>query len=135
MCQEVCPFNRKPSAAETAQNLNPSLPDSSSLDPTLKTTWLELLRETDSEYTERVNGTALERIRPEEFSRNLALALSEALSCTRDWNAEDAAALLKECQARLGHAQTTDAHALLWQACVGQLRAHLSRDPKKRDSD
>lgn len=135
VCQEVCPFNRKPSAAEAAQNLNPSLPDSSSLDPTLKTTWLELLRESESEYQKRVNGTALERIRPEDFSRNLALALSEALVSTSDWNPQDAAALLTECQARLGHAQTTDAHALLWQACVGQLRAHLSRDPKKRDSD
>ena len=135
VCQEVCPFNRKPSAAEATLGPPSALERSLDLrDPTQKNRWLQLLRETESEYTERVNGTALERIRPEDFSRNLALALSEALVSASDWNPQDAALLLKECQSRVIRSQTIEAQVLLWQACVELLQAHLKRDSKKPGS-
>ncbi len=36
VCQEVCPFNRKPSSAELSQNLDSSFPEKNPLDPTQK---------------------------------------------------------------------------------------------------
>ncbi len=127
VCQEVCPFNRKASSAELSQNLDSSFPEKNPLDPTQKKTWLELLRETPSEYLKRVKHTALERIRPDDFSRNLAIALSETLASSTDWTAQNATELLVECQARLGRTDGSDAEALLWNACVQQFQEHLSR--------
>lgn len=70
LCQEACPFNLKPSreAGDTqaaAIELNQ---------------WLELLAETPEAYRERVRDSALKRVKPEQFSRNLALALTGYLT-------------------------------------------------------
>ena len=73
ICQEVCPFNRKPVARELAQE---SAYKAADQDPTRLQTWAELQTETEQEYKSRVKGTALERIRYPEFKRNLETALN-----------------------------------------------------------
>lgn len=72
ICQDVCPFNLKPEK---------NLPDPEVLRPErdpYSLTWDELARETDAEYCERTRGSALERVKPEMRSRNLALASSNS---------------------------------------------------------
>lgn len=76
ICQEVCPFNGKPVRAELA---NPSLvvidavADASGLRD-----WVELLEEDDAAYRVRVAKSSLKRVKPAQFRRNLAAALSHA---------------------------------------------------------
>ena len=72
ICQEVCPFNLKP--AREAESV------SIQADVTLTNEWLDLLRESAEEYRERVKDSALKRVKPEQFSRNLALALGHAIT-------------------------------------------------------
>ncbi len=77
-CQEVCPFNIKPSRQE--------LNDSASAD-SLKNKpsathlhlWEDLLSESPEEYKKRVKFSAMNRIKPAQFSRNLAITLSNYL--------------------------------------------------------
>ncbi len=71
VCQEACPFNIRISRAAVAR-------DSRDLCPTL--TWEALLEESPDEYRERVRDCALDRVKPEQFSRNLAIALGNALA-------------------------------------------------------
>jgi epoxyqueuosine reductase len=61
LCQEACPYNLK---------IVKHTPESG-VDPYLVTDLDRLLVETESEYRERVQGTALQRIRFPEFLRNL----------------------------------------------------------------
>lgn len=73
ICQEVCPFNRR--AVKEAEEAHAS-GDQVEIDlgPLSQTTWEALMRETDDEYRARVKGTALSRIKPAEFRRNLMQA-------------------------------------------------------------
>jgi len=65
VCQEVCPFNTKP------------VRDSAD-DPVALDDWESLLRETPEEYRVRARDSALSRVKPVQFSRNLAIALANA---------------------------------------------------------
>jgi epoxyqueuosine reductase len=64
LCQEACPFNRKPSKTPT-EVLGPNA--------TTLHTWEALTAETTEEYKARIKNSALNRIKPDQFKRNLAL--------------------------------------------------------------
>jgi epoxyqueuosine reductase len=71
ICQEVCPFNYKPAkAAESPQKTDPSLAQR------LPSDWDKLLEETEQAYRERTRGTALARIKPTDFQRNVRVVYS-----------------------------------------------------------
>jgi epoxyqueuosine reductase len=77
ICQEVCPFNQKATRkAEKQEAIDLSITDDKA---TLQKTWIDLLKETTLEYQTRVKHSALNRIKPAQFSRNLAILLSNAL--------------------------------------------------------
>lgn len=79
VCQEVCPFNLKPSKEATQ---TPIAPD---LDSTLLQTWKSLLSENTDEYRNRVKHSALKRVKPGQFSRNLAMSLwNTLLNCSEE---------------------------------------------------
>jgi epoxyqueuosine reductase len=82
ICQEVCPFNLKP-AREEVSGIDPELPYDSSdgklADATSLTEWKELLNEDLEAYKARVENSSLNRVKPQQFSRNLAIALSNAI--------------------------------------------------------
>lgn len=63
LCQEVCPFNLKPVKAGDAREWTP--------DPTGLSSWSELANESEAGYRERVEGTALDRIRYDQHRRTL----------------------------------------------------------------
>lgn len=70
LCQEVCPFNtkvtKKPlTSEEQAISLN---------------TWRDLLLEEEAQYRARVKKSSLSRVKPSQFSRNLANALRNAIA-------------------------------------------------------
>ncbi len=70
ICQEVCPFNRKPS---------PVLDDAwldASADATVTARWEDLIAEPEAAYAARVRQSALSWVRPAHFRRNVALALA-----------------------------------------------------------
>lgn len=69
-CQSVCPFNRKPRPA-----IWPEFADYG-LDATATADWVSLLSEGEEEYRIRVRHSALSRVKPAQFRRNLALALA-----------------------------------------------------------
>jgi len=71
ICQEVCPFNIKPSR-EAQPEFEIQGESAASVD------WLSLLRETPDQYRERVRDSALNRVKPEQFSRNLAIVFANA---------------------------------------------------------
>ena len=77
ICQEVCPFNIKPSR-ESVSGIDPETPYVLQPDSTQLQSWVELLRETPEQYKERVKESSLSRVKPAQFSRNLAIALSNA---------------------------------------------------------
>lgn len=65
ICQEVCPFNHKRVVQESHSNA-PSAPH-------LEKPLSELMRESESQYLERVKGTALDRVKFQMAVRNLGL--------------------------------------------------------------
>lgn len=65
ICQEVCPFNQKPSRNDQ-QEIRPNA--------TQVNTWDELLTESEEAYRLRVKNSAMKRIKPEQFKRNLEIA-------------------------------------------------------------
>ncbi len=79
LCQEVCPFNTKPARKAEADPAPPASP-SSSASAEWPLTWEEHLRETPEQYKERVKFSALSRVKPQQFRRNLAIALRNALA-------------------------------------------------------
>lgn len=68
LCQETCPFNLKVSKNP------PEAPDGA----TSIADWRALLIESPEEYRERTRHSSLDRIKPAQFSRNLAIALQNA---------------------------------------------------------
>lgn len=61
-CQEVCPFNSK--AVRSSRSPHRSM----------QFTWEQLLNETEDEYKKRTKNSALDRIKFEDFQRNLKTA-------------------------------------------------------------
>jgi epoxyqueuosine reductase len=78
ICQEVCPFNGKPTRKELLEN--PDLP----LYATELQDWVGLLKESPEDYKIRVKHSALSRVKPAQFSRNLAIVLTHAISAHHD---------------------------------------------------
>ena len=78
ICQEVCPFNTKPARAEANISFAP-VDGATSL-----RTWRELLEETEAQYKERIRDSALSRIKPAQFSRNLAITLGNSIADSPD---------------------------------------------------
>jgi epoxyqueuosine reductase len=76
VCQEVCPFNFKPTRKEMEGSR--AMPHSSNA--TLLNQWRDLLLETSEQYKERVRHSAMKRVKPAQFSRNLAITLKNALT-------------------------------------------------------
>lgn len=74
LCQEICPFNTKASRSPLeSQELAIALKD-----------WESLLKESESAYRERVKNSSLSRVKPAQFSRNLALTLANAIQNSDD---------------------------------------------------
>lgn len=73
VCQEVCPFNQK---TAKAGDLREDAPINGAL---AITDWESLLAESGEVYRARTQNSALDRVKPADFSRNLALALRNAL--------------------------------------------------------
>ncbi|MEO5971330.1 MAG: 4Fe-4S double cluster binding domain-containing protein, partial [Bdellovibrionia bacterium] len=65
ICQEVCPFNFKPTRRELAEEAcSITQPNA-----TLLNQWRELLLETPEQYKARVRNSAMKRVKPAQFSR------------------------------------------------------------------
>jgi epoxyqueuosine reductase len=82
ICQEVCPFNLKPAR----EALTP--PEGE--DATTLSEWLALLSESTDAYRARVKESALNRVKPAQFSRNLAIALRNFILDSQPSEAERA---------------------------------------------
>jgi epoxyqueuosine reductase len=76
ICQEVCPFNLKRSKAELAGSDTLSSPVQDGA--TELKAWDELFSETEEDYRKRVKNSALNRVKPEEFKRNLRITYENA---------------------------------------------------------
>ncbi|MCS6959538.1 MAG: tRNA epoxyqueuosine(34) reductase QueG [Pseudanabaenaceae cyanobacterium SKYGB_i_bin29] len=63
ICQDVCPWNRKFAKETTVAEFHP-YPGNLNPDPT------ELAEMTDQEWEQKFNGSALKRIKPEQWRRN-----------------------------------------------------------------
>jgi epoxyqueuosine reductase len=75
LCQEACPFNRKPVLEEMkAQSNEDEISPLRDFATSLKT-WHELLLEDTEAYKKRVKNSALNRVKPGQFRRNLAINL------------------------------------------------------------
>jgi epoxyqueuosine reductase len=70
VCQEACPFNTKPAREE-----RPAPDGAVALND-----WAGLLNETEEEYKVRVGGSALKRVKWDQFRRNLLAASENASS-------------------------------------------------------
>ncbi len=70
ICQEVCPFNRKPSLLEDHW-------PKSEKDTSLLTDWNALKNENSEKYSNRVKHSALKRIKYPDMQRNIKNALKE----------------------------------------------------------
>jgi epoxyqueuosine reductase len=71
ICQEVCPYNRKPSRREETWPRDPR-------DLALEMDWTVLADETESQYRARIQNSALSRIKFPEMRRNVANAVRNA---------------------------------------------------------
>ncbi|NDD93312.1 epoxyqueuosine reductase [bacterium] len=118
LCQEVCPFNTKASRCPPSE-------DGRVPNATHFQTWEELLQEDELQYKVRINNSALNRIKPAQFSRNLALALSSRLTELESEPAasgvqsqsENLSQLIEKIQKRIE--RETDPVALKeWQLCL-----------------
>jgi epoxyqueuosine reductase len=69
ICQEVCPFNTKPARASE---------QTESSGATTVRTWEALLSEKEEDYIARVQNSALKRVKPPQFRRNLEIALKNS---------------------------------------------------------
>lgn len=92
ICQEVCPFNLKPSREmieiPTADQEATALID-----------WTALLEENEEEYRARIRNSALSRVKPAQFSRNLAIGFGNYLRTQThrlEWKAKVEQRLLRE---------------------------------------
>lgn len=105
ICQEVCPFNVK--AARAAEKF--PAPDDRENGALALDTWEALLQESEPEYSLRIKNSALSRIKPAQFRRNLALALA---------NARPNRAGLKALIERKAAEETDEAAQREWRRCL-----------------
>lgn len=77
VCQEVCPFNTKASKAEAT---SPFAEPEKINGATSLQDWRALLEESPEHYKERIKDSSLSRVKPAQFSRNLAIALANAIA-------------------------------------------------------
>ncbi|MEK7399005.1 MAG: tRNA epoxyqueuosine(34) reductase QueG [Candidatus Poribacteria bacterium] len=100
ICQEACPFNQ---AKTTRGQTESMLYD-----------WGALLSETPEQFKARSHGSALSRIKPGHFSKNIAVALSNAIKL---FDQETKSSLLPLALERFK--SETDEHAILeWRKCI-----------------
>ncbi len=74
VCQEVCPYNRKPLRL-------PETWPTDERDSALVTEWDRLLSESEAGYRERISGSALSRVKYPDMARNLRNALQNKKDC------------------------------------------------------
>jgi epoxyqueuosine reductase len=98
ICQETCPFNMKP-AREKVAGIDPAVPYNLQSDSTQLREWSQLLSETPEQYKERVKNSSLNRVKPEQFSRNLAIAF---LNAAQSMTQEELLELMPFIEARVG---------------------------------
>ncbi|MBC7691893.1 MAG: tRNA epoxyqueuosine(34) reductase QueG [Methylotenera sp.] len=112
VCQEVCPFNTKASKLVSDEKL----PDASAIE---KNDWLTLLRETSEEYKLRVKDSSLSRVKPKDFSRNLAVALRNAVmaNSSQSWSAEIIKAVTSRYEVEVDPAARAE-----WLGCMRHLK-------------
>ena len=122
VCQEVCPFNLK--AARQAESA--PLPG----EDLYRLAWRDLLAESDAAYRARTRDSALSRVRPAQFARNLAVAFANALTALPT---SEVAGLVEDTlpliQARL-RLEAEPETRVLWELC--RERLYASVDPAKR---
>ncbi len=82
LCQEVCPFNTKAAKSEAVT------PSQESYGAISVASWRELLEESFDDYRARVADSSLKRVKPGQFSRNLAITLSNAFELS-DFSARE----------------------------------------------
>ena len=75
ICQEVCPFNTKASRSSEGETQNGA---------TRVRDWRGLLEESPEQYKARIQDSALSRVKPAQFSRNLAITLTNAVLADPD---------------------------------------------------
>lgn len=112
ICQEVCPFNMKPSREHP---LNSS--------PGLVIDWAALLSEPESDYRLRTKNSALDRVKPAQFRRNLAIALANAV---RESEPEARQELIQSLRSQVESAAEVDADLVArteWRRCLETFRA------------
>ena len=111
MCirDRICPFNTKPVRYEVPREL---APHAASLDD-----WEQLLDETEAEYKLRVKVSSLSRVKPAQWRRNLAIALTNALT-----DAPELGARLKERVQARWETETDDVARAEWARCLTALR-------------
>ncbi|MCC6159934.1 MAG: tRNA epoxyqueuosine(34) reductase QueG [Deltaproteobacteria bacterium] len=112
ICQEVCPFNRKPSPSRDDAWLD------AAADATATARWEDLVVEPETAYAARVAASALSWVRPAHFRRNVALALAsraDALDANRR-------GVLAELVATARDAETDVNTRRAWESCETRLR-------------
>ena len=127
LCQEVCPFNFRPVKNELAENkLLKNRIEVPALDPdprdaTRLQDWVSLLEEVETGYRSRIQRSALERIKPADFRRNLAWTLRNTLnSASRDERIGLDPRIRPFVETRLKNETLPEVEAL-WQECLGLL--------------
>ncbi|MDR3606082.1 MAG: tRNA epoxyqueuosine(34) reductase QueG [Oligoflexia bacterium] len=113
ICQEVCPFNSK--AARAAETAPP--PDDRENGALALGTWQALLEETEAGYKDRIRDSALSRVKPAQFRRNLALALTNAIPSFSSAVKEKIKPLIE----RKLQAEPDEAVRREWSACLKAL--------------
>jgi epoxyqueuosine reductase len=117
VCQEVCPFNTKAGK----RDFSTGAPNS---EEALESDWDKLLAEKPGDYRLRVKHSALNRVKPEQFSRNLAIALSNEIELSAGANSKMNPSLssdyLNRVKARL-ESETDSAAKAEWERCLGLL--------------
>ena len=71
LCQEACPFNLKPTREEEQKNTTEKITEVGAV---RVSDWNSILSETDDDYRKRVKNSALSRVKPEMFRRNVKIA-------------------------------------------------------------
>jgi epoxyqueuosine reductase len=119
VCQEVCPFNTKPVRAAVASGEADRMPAIDAA--TSLREWHALLEETQDQYKARIKDSSLSRVKPGQFSRNLAISLANAITISADtsWARE-----LRELITRRAESETDPDARAEWVRCLELLIAY-----------